>query len=74
MHKTANMIYEWIASHPSHTELEIASGVGLKKTPYTRWILLSLVQEGYIVRQWDEDRQPRAFIYYCNDTVPMNLQ
>jgi len=74
MHKTAHNIYQFIASHPNSSEREIADGVGLKKTPYTRWILFSLVAEGYIVRVWDDQRLPHAYVYYCQDTVPMDLQ
>jgi len=75
MDKRFEQFYNLIAANPLLTEREIADRAGLKKTPYSRWILLSLVSSGYIIRQWEADRQPRpAYVYYCNDTVPMDLQ
>lgn len=64
-------IYAWVGQHPNTTELEIARGVGLKKTPYSRQILLWLVANGYLVRSWDAERQPAAYVYYVQQTEPM---
>lgn len=74
MEKRAHDIYLFVANNPNCTELEIARGVGLKKTPYTRWILFSLIEHKYIARIWDESRDRKAYVYYCQETVPMDLQ
>lgn len=71
MDKKAGEIYEWILRHGAHTELEIARGVGLKKTPYTRWILFSLMEHGHITRVWDESRQPKAYVWFVQQTAPL---
>lgn len=72
MEQRALMLYDWIVVHPNCTELEIARGVGLKKTPYTRAILLNLWKEGYIVRWYDDQHQPRpAYKYFVQLTEPM---
>lgn len=64
--------FQWISEHPNQTELEIARGVGLKKTPYSRTILLALWQDGYIVRWYDENHQPRpAYKYFVQETQRM---
>jgi len=68
MEAKANEIYQWIIKHGAHTEREIAEGVGLKKTPYTRWILFSLIEHGHISRGWDEERQPKAYVYFAQFT------
>lgn len=74
MDKRANEIYIFICNNPNKSEREIADGVGLKKTPYSRQILLWLLANNYVARMWDEDRKPHAYVYYCQNTVPMNLQ
>jgi len=75
MEVRAHEIYTFIANNPNCTEGEIARGVGLKRTPYTRMILQSLMYHGHITRHWQEDRKPKpGFIYYCQATVPMDLQ
>lgn len=64
-----NEFFAYIAANPNKTELEIARGVGLKKTPYSRKILLSLWQDGYIVRWYDDQHQPRpAYCYFVQET------
>jgi hypothetical protein len=68
MNHRMNQIYNWILHNPNCSEGQIASGVGLKRTPYTRRILLELVAEGNIVRAWDETRTPAAFVYYIQQT------
>lgn len=67
-------LYDYALANPSSTEREIASGVGLKKTPYTRNILLWLVANGYLVRTWDEMRTPHAYVFHAQSTVPMNMK
>jgi len=61
----------FVEQHPNSTELEIARGVGLKKTPYTRQILLALVADGRLVRWWDDSRLPAAYVYYVQETAPL---
>lgn len=72
--------YQWILGNPGHSEREIARGVGLattgkplKKTPYSRKILLDLIAEGNVVRTWDDSRRPGAFIYSIQLTEEMPL-
>jgi predicted transcriptional regulator len=74
METKADQIYQWIIKNGAHTELEIARGVGLKKTPYTRWILFSLMEHGYIARTWDESRQPKAYVYYAQLTQELEMK
>jgi predicted transcriptional regulator len=73
MNHRMNQIYNFILHNPNCSEGEIASGVGLKRTPYTRQILMQLVAEGNIVRAWDELRTPAAFVYYVQQTEEMQL-
>lgn len=73
MYAKAQAILNWIAANPNHTELEIARGVGLKKTPYTRQILMWLWQEQSIIRWFDTDRHPAAFCYYVQQTEELPL-
>lgn len=69
---TVREMLEYIRQHPNQSELEIARGVGLKKTPYTRNILLWLWNEGKIIRWMDEAHLPRpAFVYYIQETEPL---
>lgn len=72
MDARAKQIYDLIASEPNLTERELAERVGLKKTPYTRWILFSLIEHGYIARTWDESRYPKAYVYYLQNTAPLH--
>lgn len=65
---TVQRIYDFICQYPNCTEREIAEGVGLKKTPYSRWILLSLISSSHIARFWDEGRPRKAYVYYCQQT------
>jgi len=64
MQAKALEIYNWIVEHPNCTELQIAQGVGLKKTPYTYTILLNLWRDGYIVRWYDDQHHPRGAYKY----------
>jgi len=73
MEKTAIAIFRFIEKNPNLTEREIASGVGLKKTPYTRAILFNLIEHGYIARAWDELRTPHAYVYFLQQTQPMDI-
>ncbi len=68
-----NEIFVFIMDHPNCSEGEIARGVGLKRTPYTRRLLLELVAEGNVARAWDDSRQPGAFVYYIQQTEELPL-
>jgi len=70
----ATQIYDLICQYPGLTERELASRVGLKKTPYTRWILFSLIEHGHILRTWDESRYPHAYVYYAQKTMPLEMK
>lgn len=74
MNARMEQIYTWICENGAHTEREIADGVGLRKTPYTRAILFWLIAEGYIARTWDELRVPKGYVYFKNDVqkLPWN--
>lgn len=66
---TIDQMLKYIDEHPNKSELEIARGVGLKKTPYTRNILLWLTNGGEVIRWLDDAHLPRpAFVYYRNET------
>lgn len=71
MEVVARRIYDVIVSEPNLTEKEIASRVGLKKTPYTRMILFALIEHGHIARFWDESRARKAYVYFAQNTEKM---
>lgn len=71
MDKAALNIYNAILETPGMNEREIAERVGLKKTPYTRWILLSLISSGHIARFWDETRSRKSYVYVVQETQPL---
>jgi len=62
-----------IMEYPNESEGEIASRVGLRRTPYTRKLLLELVQEGNVLRWWDDTREPPAYVYCIQQTDEMPL-
>jgi len=68
-----NEMFVYIMAHPNCSEGEIARGVGLERTPYSRSILLELVAERNIARTWDDSRQPGAFVYYIQQTDELPL-
>jgi len=68
-----NELFVWIMENPNHSEGEIARGVGLERTPYSRSLLLELCAEGNIARAWDDSRQPGAFVYYIQQTDELPL-
>jgi len=68
MDRTAELIYNTICENPGLNERELAERVGLKKTPYTRWILLSLIHSGHIARFWDEMRARKCYVYVKQET------
>ncbi len=68
-----NELFIEIMNHPNSTEGEIARGVGLERTPYSRKLLLELVGDGSVVRHWDKDRFQPAYVYYVQQTDEMPL-
>jgi len=51
MNGTLNKIYEYLAAtNQALTELQIAGGVGLKKSPYTKKLLSILIEDGHVTR------------------------
>jgi len=61
-------IFAVIVANPNLTEREIAERVGLKKTPYTRGILMSLIAEGSIARAVDTTRERMTYVYFLQQT------
>lgn len=68
-----NEMFVSIMAHPNESEGEIASRVGLRRTPYTRKLLLELVGEGSILRVWDANREPGAYVYCVQQTDELPL-
>ncbi len=68
-----NEMFMTIMQHPNEAEGEIASRVGLRRTPYTRKLLLELVAEGSVLRWWDENREPPAYVYQIQQTEELPL-
>lgn len=62
-----------IMQNPNESEGELAARVGLRRTPYTREILLDLVAEGSVLRWWDENRDPPAYVYCIQQTEQLPL-
>ncbi len=62
-----------ILETPNLSEGEIASRVGLRRTPYTRKLLLELVAEGNVLRWWDDSREPAAYVFCIQQTEEMPL-
>lgn len=68
-----NEIFVTILQNPNLSEGEIAGRVGLRRTPYTRKLLLELVAEGNVLRWWDASREPGAYVYCVQQTEEMPL-
>ncbi len=68
-----NEMFMEIMNNPNQTEGEIARGVGLERTPYSRKLLLELVADGSVARLWDADRFQPAFVYYIQQTEELPL-
>jgi len=49
---------------PCLTELSLAEGQGVKKTPHFRAILSDMVHEGYIVVQWAKGSNRQMTRFY----------
>jgi predicted transcriptional regulator len=71
MYGKANEMFQVIVENPNLTEREIAERVGLKKTPYTRNILLALIAEGSIARAQDPTRERFTYVYFVQQTEPL---
>jgi len=57
-----------IVAYPNLTERQIAERVGLRKTPYSRKILLDLIAEGAIVRTVDPTNERLTYVYAVQET------
>jgi len=68
-----NEMFVAILEQANLSEGEIAKRVGLRRTPYTRKLLLELVAEGVVLRWWDEHRDPPAFVYQIQQTEELPL-
>lgn len=71
MYTKAQEIFNVIVSEPNLTEREIAERVGLKKTPYTRNILMALIAEGSVARALDPTRVRMTYVYFIQQTEPL---
>lgn len=71
MEKRVQQMFDFIVEHPNSSEREIAEGVGLRPTPYTRKILLEMWRGGYIVRWLDDAQLPARYRYFVQLTQPM---
>jgi len=68
-----NEMFVVIMETPNLSEGEIASRVGLRRTPYTRKLLFELVTEGNVLRWWDDSREPGAYVYQVQQTDELPL-
>jgi len=68
-----NEMFMTIMQTANLSEGEIAARVGLRRTPYTRKLLLELVAEGNVLRWWDDSRDPGAYVYCIQQTQEMPL-
>lgn len=73
MYTRKEQFFDFILLNPNHTEREIAKGVGLAKTPYSRQILLTLVAEGRVARVQDNTRERFTYVYFVQQTEPMRI-
>ena len=71
MNTQIQRMFDVIVNHPNLTEREIAERVGLKKTPYTRQILMGLIAEGSIARAIDPTRERVTYMYFVQQTEPL---
>lgn len=69
MYHRARQFYDIIASEPGLTELEIVRRAGLKKTPYSRRILLDLIAEGYVARASHPSAERLTYVFYIQETA-----
>lgn len=68
-----NELFITIMAYPNLSEGELADRVGLKRTPYTRKLLFALVEEGSVLRLWNENREPAAWVYCVQQTEELPL-
>lgn len=71
MYHRAREFYDIILSEPNLTEREICHRAGLKKTPYSRRILLDLVAGGYIARAEKESAERLTYVFYVQESERM---
>ncbi len=68
MYERARQFYEIIEQNPNLTEREICERVGLKKTPYSRRILMDLIAGGYVARTQDANADKVTYLYFLQET------
>lgn len=68
MYQRMKDFYDIIRANPNLTELQIASRVGLKKTPYTHKILIDLIDQGHIARVQDSNADKLTYLYFVQET------
>ena len=68
MYERARQFYKIIEKHPNLTEREICERVGLKKTPYSRRILLDLIGAGYVARVQDTNADKLTYLYFLQES------
>lgn len=68
MYHRARQFYEIIEQTPNLTEREICERAGLKKTPYSRRILLDLISAGYVARLQDPTADKLTYQYFVQQT------
>lgn len=68
MYERARQFYEIIEQTPNLTEREICERAGLKKTPYSRRILLDLIDAGYVARTQDANADKLTYLYFLQQT------
>lgn len=73
MYQRMRDFYNIILSNPNLTELQIASRVGLKKTPYTHKILMDLIASNDIARVSDPNADKLTYLYFVQETQPMRI-
>lgn len=68
MYERARQFYEIIEAEPNLTERQICERAGLKKTPYSRRILLDLIAGKYVARVQDANADKLTYLYFIQQT------
>jgi hypothetical protein len=71
MYPRAREFFDIIAAEPGLTERQIAERAGLKKTPYSRRILLDLISGGHVGRCENSYADRTTYIYFVQGTEAM---
>lgn len=59
-------VYDIIAEHEPITEREIARRAGLKKSPYVRAMIITLMQQGHVTRYEGVTGNRACYLYAIN--------